>query len=61
VHCTAQQMAVTQQVTIGKWMIRLGVSSSSSNGRIWMQRQGEKLIVVINYRNLHAPGKSFMK
>lgn len=55
-------VTITQQVTIGKWVSRLDDPTRSSNVRIWMQRRGEKPVLVIDYdRNLHAPDKPFMK
>ncbi len=55
-------VTITQQVTIGKWVTKLDDPARSSNVRIWMQRQGEKPVLVIDYdRNLRAPDKPFMK
>ncbi len=55
-------VTITQQVTIGKWVSRLDDPGRSSNVRIWMQRQGAKPVLVIDYdRNLRAPEKPFMK
>jgi len=55
-------VTVTQQVTIGKWVTDLNDPSRSSNVRIWIQRKGEKPVLVIDYdRNLEAPAKPFMK
>jgi hypothetical protein len=55
-------VTITQQVTIGKWVSKLNDPARSSNVRIWMQHQGEKPVLVIDYdRNLRAPEKPFMK
>lgn len=55
-------VTITQQVTIGKWVTTLDDPMRSSNVRIWMQRRGEKPVLVIDYdRNLRAPEKPFMK
>lgn len=55
-------VTVTQQVTIGRWVDKLADPARSSNVRVWMQRQGEKPVLVIDYdRNLRGPEKPFMK
>jgi hypothetical protein len=55
-------VTITQQVTIGKWARDLNDPARSSNVRIWMQRRGDKPVLVIDYdRNLLAPEKPFMK
>ncbi len=55
-------VTITQQVTIGKWVTDINDPARSSNVRIWMQRQGGKPVLVIDYdRNLRAPEKPFMK
>jgi len=55
-------VTITQQVTVGKWVARLDDPARTSNVRIWMQRRGEKPVLVVDYdRNLRAPEKPFMK
>ena len=55
-------VTITQQVTIGKWATQNDDPARSSNVRIWMQRKGDKPVLVIDYdRNLRAPEKPFMK
>ena len=55
-------VTITQQVTIGKWASKSNDPARSSNVRIWMQRQGEQPVLVIDYdRNLKTPEKPFMK
>jgi hypothetical protein len=55
-------VTMTQQVTVGKWAALLRDPARTSNVRIWMQRRGEKPVLVVDYdRNLRAPDKPFMK
>jgi len=55
-------VTITQQVTVGKWVTDPTDPARSSNVRIWMQRRGEKPVLVIDYdRNLRGPEKPFMK
>lgn len=55
-------VTITQQITIGTWVTEATDPARSSNVRIWMQRRGERPVLVIDYdRNLRAPEEPFMK
>ena len=55
-------LTVTQQVTIGQWAEKSNDPARSSNVRVWVAREGQKPVLVIDYdRNLRQPEKPFMK
>jgi hypothetical protein len=55
-------LTVTQQVTVGRWVDKLSDPARSSNVRVWVAREGQKPVLVIDYdRNLRRPEKPFMK
>jgi hypothetical protein len=55
-------LTVTQQVTAGQWVDKLNDPAKSSNVRIWVAREGQKPVLVIDYdRNLRRPENPVMK
>ncbi len=55
-------LTVTQQVTVGRWADKVKDPARSSNVRLWVQREGQKPVLVFDYdRNLRRPEKLFMK
>jgi hypothetical protein len=55
-------LTVTQQVTVGQWADKLNDPAKSSNVRIWVAREGQKPVLVIDYdRNLRRPENPVMK
>ena len=55
-------LTITQQITVGRWTDKVDDPARSSNVRVWIAREGEKPVRVIDYsRNLQRPEKPFMK